>query len=396
MIFPFESLVGSQRELGLVVAVAIGFGFGFVLERAGFGRAHRLVAQFYGNDMAVLKVMFGAVVTAMIGMVVLDGFGLVDMRAVADTATSATFLWPAIAGGLLVGAGFVISGYCPGTSVVAAMSGKLDGLAVVVGVVIGTLVWGELSSVKVLADFAESGYLGQIYLHDLLGIPAAVIALFVAAVAVAAFLGAEKVERLVAKEEAPASPAGPRRLVFAGLGAFAVVGAATLALPAPSAATLRTPAGISAADLARRVLDEPWNVRVLDVRPLEACAKARVPGAECAPPETLKALHLAEVSGARDLVVVAAGDLAELPAEIRGYRGRVWALERGFEGWAAWALTPPPAPPAGASAGDRAEHALRAGIHAALTGTKAAPPPPAPVAGAAPAKRRAGGGGCGG
>lgn len=131
MIFPFESLAGSQRELGLVVAVLIGFGFGFVLERAGFGRANKLVAQFYGNDMAVLKVMFGAVVTAMIGMVVLDGFGLVDMRAVANTATSATFIWPAIAGGFLVGAGFVISGSareppssrrCPGRSTASPSS----------------------------------------------------------------------------------------------------------------------------------------------------------------------------------------------------------------------------------------------------------------------------------
>lgn len=396
MIFPFESLAGSQRELGLVVAVLIGFGFGFVLERAGFGRANKLVAQFYGNDMAVLKVMFGAVVTAMIGMVVLDGFGLVDMRAVANTATSATFIWPAIAGGFLVGAGFVISGYCPGTSVVAAMSGKIDGIAVVIGVVIGTLVWGELSSVKALAEFADSGYLGQIYLYDVLGIPAAVIALFVAAVAIGAFLGAEKLERIIAKDEAPASPAAPKRLVFAGLGAFALVGAATLALPSAPGAKPSAPAAISAGDLARRVLDEPWKVRVLDVRPMEACAQARVPGAECTPPETLKDLYLADVSAARDLVVVGEGALAELPAEIRAYRGKIFALEDGFAGWKAWALTPPAQPSAGASAEARAEYGLRAGIHSALTGTKAPPPPPAPAAGAAPVKRKAGGGGCSG
>lgn len=396
MIFPFESLVGAHRELGLVVAVLIGFGFGFVLERAGFGRAHKLVAQFYGNDMAVLKVMFGAVVTAMIGMVVLDGVGLVDMRAVANTATSATFLWPAIVGGFLVGAGFVISGYCPGTSVVAAMSGKIDGLAVVVGVVVGTLVYGELLSVKAVAEFTDSGYLGQIYLYDVLGIPAAVIALFVAVVAVGAFLGAEKLERLVAKEAAPASPSGPKRLVFAGISSLAIVGAATLALPRSTAATPAPPATISAAELARRVLDEPWKVRVLDVRPREACAKRRVPGAECTPPETLKDLYLADVSAARDLVMVGAGSLAELPAEVRAYRGRVFALEGGFEGWAAYALTAPTAPGPEAGPQAREEYRLRSGIHAALTGTKAAPPPPPPSVSAAPVKRKAGGGGCSG
>lgn len=396
MIFPFESLVGSHRELGLVVAVLIGFGFGFVLERAGFGRAQKLVAQFYGNDMAVLKVMFGAVVTAMLGMVVLSGLGLVDLRAVANTATSATFLWPAIVGGFLVGAGFVISGYCPGTSVVAAMSGKLDGIAVVVGVVVGTLVYGELLSVKAIADFTDSGYLGQIYLYDLLKLPPAVIALFVAAVAVGAFLGAEKLERLIAKDAAPASPAAPKRLVFAGLAAFAVVGAATLALPRSTAATPAGPETISPGDLARRVLDEPWNVRVLDVRPLDACAKRRVPGAECAPLDTLRNLYLADVSAARDLVVVGEGDLAQLPAEIRDYRGKAFALAGGFEGWRVYALAPAPALAPDAGPQEREEYRLRSGIRAALTGAKAPPPPPPPSAGAGPVKRKAGGGGCSG
>jgi len=59
MIFP----ILPAHELGLVFAVVSGFGFGFVLERAGFGRAQKLVGQFYGYDMSVFKVMFSAVVT---------------------------------------------------------------------------------------------------------------------------------------------------------------------------------------------------------------------------------------------------------------------------------------------------------------------------------------------
>ena len=65
MIFPFESLMDMYREFGLVGAVVIGFFFGFVLERAGFGRATTLAAQFYLTDMTVFKVMFSAIVTAM-------------------------------------------------------------------------------------------------------------------------------------------------------------------------------------------------------------------------------------------------------------------------------------------------------------------------------------------
>lgn len=395
MTFPFEWLTQGGREIGLVAGVAIGFGFGFVLERAGFGNAHKLVGQFYGNDMTVFKVMFGAIVTAMLGAVVLSGVGLMDLRAVANTATSATYLWPMIVGGLLLGAGFIVSGYCPGTSLVSAASGKLDGLATVAGVVAGTLVYGELLSWKAFAAFTESGYLGQVYLYDLLRLPAPVVALFVAVMAVGCFVGAEKLERVFGKDAAPLSPRAPKRLVFAGFAAFTAVGLATLALPTSTAAT-PTPLGrITAPALARRVLDEPWKVRVLDVRPMDACAKQRVPGAECAPIGTLKDLYLGDVSAARTLVLVADGDLAEVPAEARAYRGEVLALEGGIEGWRAYALTPPAPPAPGATAAELEDYRLRAGISAAMTGVKAPPPPP-PAAGGAPVRRKAGGGGCSG
>jgi len=396
MIFPFEWLTAGGREVGLVVAVGVGFGFGFVLERAGFGRAQKLVAQFFGTDMTVFKVMFGAIVTAMLGAVALSGLGLMDLRAVSATATSATWIWPMIVGGLLLGAGFTVSGYCPGTSLVAAASGKIDGLATVAGVIAGTLVHAELMSRQGFRTFMDSGYLGQSYLYDLLRLPPAVVALFITLMAVGCFVGAEKLERIFAKDAAPLSPLAPRRFVFAGYGAVAAIGLAALALPSSTAATPAPSGRIAAADLARRVLDEPWNVRILDVRTLDACAKARVPGTECTPVEMLKNLYLADVSPAKDLVVVADGNLAEVPAEIRSYRGKVLVLERGFEGWKDYALTAPSAPAPGAGPDELEAWRLRAGIHSAMTGLKAAPPPPMPAGGGAPVKRKAGGGGCSG
>jgi uncharacterized membrane protein YedE/YeeE len=131
-------------ELGLVFAVVSGFGFGFVLERAGFGRAQKLVGQFYGHDMSVFKVMFTAVVTAMLVIVVAAAAGLADFRGIAESATSETLLVPFAVGGAVVGAGFVMSGYCPGTSWVAMASGKLDGLFTVLGTVVGAVLWSEV------------------------------------------------------------------------------------------------------------------------------------------------------------------------------------------------------------------------------------------------------------
>ena len=201
MIFPTDLL--SQDALtpvALLGAVALGAAFGFVLERSGFGRAQKLVAQFYLTDMAVFRVMFTAVVTAAIGSSLLAAVGLLDLKAV--TINYPTFLWPMIVGGLLVGAGFVVSGYCPGTSVVAAASGKLDGLLTVVGVAVGMLAYAELQ--PAFAAFHESGKLGGVFLYQLLHLPPIVLALIVAVAAVACFQGAGAIERVVAQKRAPA------------------------------------------------------------------------------------------------------------------------------------------------------------------------------------------------
>ncbi len=116
MAFPFESLSDDQRTLGLAFAVLIGIAFGFVLERSGFGNAHKLVGQFYGKEMFVLKVMFTAVVTAMLGVVILfalpvtvDGEvrGLLDLRSVQFNYP--TYLWRSLSGT----ASRRCSGICP-------------------------------------------------------------------------------------------------------------------------------------------------------------------------------------------------------------------------------------------------------------------------------------------
>ena len=55
-------------DVSLIIAFVIGIGFGFMLERGGFGSARILAAQFYFGNMRVLKVMFTAIVTAMLGV----------------------------------------------------------------------------------------------------------------------------------------------------------------------------------------------------------------------------------------------------------------------------------------------------------------------------------------
>lgn len=177
----------------LVVAFVIGIGFGFALERAGFGSARKLVSQFYLNDMAVFKVMFTAIITAMVGVWALSATGVLDLSLVYFVPTH---VLPQVVGGLVLGFGFIVGGYCPGTSLVAAVTGRLDALAFLGGVLAGTLLVGELD--PVLNGFVESGDLGRLTLPEVLHLPYAVVVAAVVVMAIGAFAGARWVERRVA------------------------------------------------------------------------------------------------------------------------------------------------------------------------------------------------------
>ena len=175
-----------------IVNLLIGVGFGFTLERAGFGDSRKLAAQFYLRDMTVLKVMFTAIVTAMFVVHSAWQLGFVDLSLV---WINPTYLWSGIVGGLILGAGFIIGGYCPGTSLVAAATLKIDGIFFVLGVLLGIFVFGQ--AVPRFWDFYElSGNLGRVTLADWLGLSTGLVTLLVAGLAVFMFWGGEQLERI--------------------------------------------------------------------------------------------------------------------------------------------------------------------------------------------------------
>jgi uncharacterized membrane protein YedE/YeeE len=174
----------------LQLAVLIGFCFGVVLERAGFGNPRKLAAIFYLRDFAVLKVMFTAIVVCMLGLMYFSLFGWLDMEKVYILPT---FLWPQIVGGLALGVGFIMGGYCPTTSVVATVSGKIDALVFLAGMALGAVIFGELF--PALQGFYNAGNMGVVRLNEFLGLQSGMIALLVCLMAVGAFWFVEKIER---------------------------------------------------------------------------------------------------------------------------------------------------------------------------------------------------------
>jgi len=192
---PFFKYGMFGDEVSLIVAFIIGIGFGFFLERAGFGSAKILAAQFYFTDMRVLKVMFSAIVTAMLGLYYLSVIGWVDLSMVYLTSTN---ILPQIAGGLLLGFGFVIGGYCPGTSCVSAATGRIDGMVYLLGIVFGIFAFGEVF--PLVSDFYNSTPMGVVTIPGFFNLPYGLVVFLVVLMAVGAFAAAEWGEKNMAKK----------------------------------------------------------------------------------------------------------------------------------------------------------------------------------------------------
>ncbi|MDA3844159.1 MAG: YeeE/YedE thiosulfate transporter family protein [Candidatus Kapabacteria bacterium] len=192
MMAPFYKFGMFGPEGGLIIAFAIGIGFGFFLEKAGFGSAKKLAAQFYFTDLTVFKVMFTAIVTAMLGLFFLSAVGFVDIDLV---YTGDTYLMPQIVGGLILGFGFVVGGYCPGTSVVACASGKIDAVWFIGGVFLGIIVFGEMF--PLVEGFFNSGAMGRTLIYEYFNLSYGLVVFLVVLAALGGFLGAEWLEKTI-------------------------------------------------------------------------------------------------------------------------------------------------------------------------------------------------------
>jgi len=181
---PYD-LVASLGVTGsYLVYLAIGFAFGFILESSGFGDSRRLAGQFYFSELAVVKVMFTAIVVAMILIFWATALGLLDYN---EIWVAPTYLWPGIAGGVIMGIGFILGGYCPGTSVVSVATLKIDGIFFFLGHVAGVVFFGE--TVSFITTFWNSGYMDLFTLPELLHVETGVTVVLVVCLALAMFLG---------------------------------------------------------------------------------------------------------------------------------------------------------------------------------------------------------------
>ncbi|OGO38802.1 MAG: hypothetical protein A2W35_17400 [Chloroflexi bacterium RBG_16_57_11] len=267
---PLETLVG--KPLMYAVFALIGFGFGFVLESSGFGNSKKLAAQFYFSEMTVLKVMFGAIVTAMVLIFTTVGLGVLDFN---QLWVNPTYLWSGIVGGLIMGVGFIVGGFCPGTSLVAMATRKIDGLFFVLGGLFGIFLFGETERFYDLWwNFA--GYMGRITIPEWLGLPYGVVVVGIVLMALFMFWGSEQLEHIFGGRDLKKEPrwryAGAAGLLVVAFGVL-LIGDATTADKYARIATAKElqltnrEVQISPGELLSTIGNDTLKTIILDVRP---------------------------------------------------------------------------------------------------------------------------------
>jgi uncharacterized protein len=179
-----------------VIALILGMGFGFALESSGFSSSRKIIGTFFGYDFVVVKVFFTAAIVASIGLLYLNHFGLVNFSAL---YIQPTFLASAILGGIIMGVGFAMGGFCPGTSVCATAIGRIDGLVFFGGMFIGVFLFSE--AFPVLEKLYYSGSKGDKMINSVFGISPELFTFFLVLAALGMFMGAAWVQKKVSKVE---------------------------------------------------------------------------------------------------------------------------------------------------------------------------------------------------
>ena len=308
---PLTQLLGHYGSY--IVFALIGFFFGYVLEISGFGNSKKLAAQFYFKDMTVLKVMFGAIIVAMVLIFSAAAIGLLDYNLL---WVNPTYLWPGIVGGLIMGFGFIIGGFCPGTSLVALATGKIDGIFFVLGVFFGIFMFGE--TVQYFEEFWYSSFMGRYTLPQLFGLPVGVVVLGVVLMALVMFFFAEKMEAKFGGMDQSAAPKW-RYAAAAGIALFGIVliiiGQPTVADRWTKIADERQAqidAGdvqIHPAELLDKLHDRKLKVQMIDVRNEADYNLFHILDAERVAPEDLEGMATALIAQpANTLFVVMSND----------------------------------------------------------------------------------------
>lgn len=171
-------VVGGTDARAIIFGLLTGIAFGAILQRVGASSYAMIVNMLRLKDLTIMKFFFLAVAVGSLGIYVTDAFGTVHI------GIAPLYLIGITVGGLIFGVGWAVSGYCPGTSLVAMGEGKTDAAITVFGGLVGALAlaltwdWIEPNLVQPLNYGPKS-------LPEVLGVKPLLVAVALTAVIVA-------------------------------------------------------------------------------------------------------------------------------------------------------------------------------------------------------------------
>ena len=319
-----------SNEFNLIIALIAGIGFGFVLEQAGFSSTKKLVGLFYGYDFTVLKVFFTAGVTAMIGVLLLAQWGLLDLSLI---YINPTFLWSALLGGAIMGVGFIIGGFCPGTSICAASIGKLDGLAFVIGGGLGVILFAE--GYPLLKNIYLSEAWGGVLMNEMLGMSKIMFAFLLTTVAFIAFYLTGLLENRV--NGIPTAVNKNKKNIYASAIGFAFIVLMVIALYPDSKSRMEAQinktldqkdfasASVPADKLASEIINNYYRINIIDVRDSASFRAYHLPFAINIPFEKMDDRQWQKILDQKHKVNYFCADEAQMAAKaylLAGYLGK--------------------------------------------------------------------------
>lgn len=119
--------------MNILLAIVIGAAFGAVLDRIGATNPTWIGRMLALTNLHLMKTILLAIG---VGSVLMFGGQMLGLVDVGHMSVKAAYLGVFI-GGLMLGAGWALAGYCPGTGVCAAASGRKDALLFLAGGLLG-------------------------------------------------------------------------------------------------------------------------------------------------------------------------------------------------------------------------------------------------------------------
>lgn len=119
----------------LLLGLAIGTAIGAVMQLGGASSYRKILGSLLLKDMTIIKLILMTIAVTTVGIYALD---LVNM---ANMVIKPTYILGIIVAGLIFGVGFAVSGYCPGTCVLASAEGKTDAMFTLLGGLTGAALY---------------------------------------------------------------------------------------------------------------------------------------------------------------------------------------------------------------------------------------------------------------